>query len=439
MKENNNELMSKATKSLMLKEAYYGLFLMLLNKEWTDKVSTAGVGKNGINYHLYVNEEFWESLTDLWRMMALKHNVLSIVFHHIEIGSDLPDREIASLASNLACNEFIDPSWLPLFDVKYRDYRDLNAELYEMIRKDVASKKMTREQAVEEFRKVPPRGVYRQDFHELNLKEKESMKYYYDELMKAKDKQPGKGGSAALQELLQDAKDEIPDGWQRDYKDFEGLSEAEKKLLRSQTDYMIKEVAEQIQKSRGTIPGELAGYIDNLNKKDPPKFNWKGYLRRFTGGSEKVDVLKTRMKHNIRFPESPGRRIRPRAHIFIGVDTSGSVSNEELREFFHEVYHMQKMGNDITIVQFDAGISDIQKYRKGIEDRIAIKGRGGTDFSPPCAYLNEHRREFSCAVFFTDGEAPPPDTNPTVPTLWVHSSRSSINQGLPGFKIQIPK
>ena len=50
--------LSQATKKLLLKEPFYGLFLMSLNKRFDDSIPTAGVVKNGINIELIVNEEF---------------------------------------------------------------------------------------------------------------------------------------------------------------------------------------------------------------------------------------------------------------------------------------------------------------------------------------------------------------------------------------------
>ena len=61
--KNKSEELAKASKDLMLKEAFYGLFLIMLNKQWSTKVPTAGVSRLGINYQLYLNEEFWDKLT----------------------------------------------------------------------------------------------------------------------------------------------------------------------------------------------------------------------------------------------------------------------------------------------------------------------------------------------------------------------------------------
>ena len=40
--------LSKISKELMLKEPYYGFFLIMLNKVWRNDIPTAGVRKNGI-------------------------------------------------------------------------------------------------------------------------------------------------------------------------------------------------------------------------------------------------------------------------------------------------------------------------------------------------------------------------------------------------------
>ncbi len=413
-----NASLSRATKGLMLAESFYGLFLMQLNKEWTDQIDTSGVKKNGINYQIGINPLFWESLTHLWRLMVLKADVLAVVFHHIEISGDLPDKELVSIAHMIVATQYIDPAWLPLYDVNYRDFKALNEELWELLKADLSSGKKTREQVVEELRKVPPRGVYLHDFPELKLEEKKGLKYYYDKLQQAKGKQPGKGGSEALNDLLKNKDDGLPENWMKDWKEFQGLSEAEKKLLRSQTDFQLKEVAEQIKKSRGTIPSEMEEYINSLDKSEPPKFNWRAYLRRFVGGSEKVDVLRSRAKPNLRYPQNPGRRLRSKAKIMVAVDTSGSMTKSDLQTVFHEIYHMHKMGTDVDVVQFDAAVQNVESYKRGYEDTIRLVGRGGTDFTPALQYYNDHMHKYACCIVLTDGACPKPD-NQKGRVLWV--------------------
>ena len=48
--------------------------------------------------------------------------------------------------------------------------------------------------------------------------------------------------------------------------------------------------------------------------------------------------------------------------ILVGIDTSGSVSDDELCEFFSELYHMYKANVSITIAECDAKINRIYEY-----------------------------------------------------------------------------
>ena len=80
---NKHETLAKASKELMLKEPFYGLLLLSLNKIWSEKmVPTAGVCLKGINYELAINPVFWESLPPIQKVGILKHELLHIAFFH---------------------------------------------------------------------------------------------------------------------------------------------------------------------------------------------------------------------------------------------------------------------------------------------------------------------------------------------------------------------
>jgi len=96
--QNKNDLLSKAGKDLMLKEPYYGIFLIMLNKFWSDRLGTAGVSKMGINYQLEINEEFWLKLTDDHRLGILKHELLHIAFGHLTMYFNYSDKRRANVA-----------------------------------------------------------------------------------------------------------------------------------------------------------------------------------------------------------------------------------------------------------------------------------------------------------------------------------------------------
>jgi len=76
------KLISDVIKKLMMAQPYYGLFLSGLKKEYTDKIDTAGVCLDGIDYKLLVNKKWFEGLNPNYRMGVFLHECLHMVFFH---------------------------------------------------------------------------------------------------------------------------------------------------------------------------------------------------------------------------------------------------------------------------------------------------------------------------------------------------------------------
>ena len=77
------KLISDVIKKLMMAEPYYGLFALGLKKEYTDKIDTAGVCLDGIDYKLLVNKKWFESLSLNHRMGVIGHELRHLVFFHV--------------------------------------------------------------------------------------------------------------------------------------------------------------------------------------------------------------------------------------------------------------------------------------------------------------------------------------------------------------------
>jgi hypothetical protein len=73
------ESLAKASKNLMFKEPFYGMFLIMLNKVWDNRVPTAGVSLNGINYQLTISEDFWTKLVEKHQQGLLKHELKGLL------------------------------------------------------------------------------------------------------------------------------------------------------------------------------------------------------------------------------------------------------------------------------------------------------------------------------------------------------------------------
>ena len=117
--------LSKTSKELMLKEPYYGFFLIMLNKVWRKDLPTAGVSKQNINYQLAINEEFWTGLSDMHKMGLLKHELLHIAFGHLTSFSSFSNKKLANVAMDMEINQYIDSSWLPGGDLTPDQFKQL--------------------------------------------------------------------------------------------------------------------------------------------------------------------------------------------------------------------------------------------------------------------------------------------------------------------------
>jgi predicted metal-dependent peptidase len=441
----NQDTLSRATKELMLKEPFYGLFLIMMNKVWRNDLDTAGVSKHNINVQLAINPTFWANLSSEYRVGILKHEILHVAFQHLLLRDSYKNKKLANIAMDLEINQYIDRAYLPGGNYPSKEKYEEDTKIFvDSIKDRITKGELTPEAGREELLKIPMRCIFLEDFEDKNgnpLDPKAGTDYYYKKLEETMD-QNGNSTCSALNQFLGDN----PGGnghpgdapWNhKTWEEFEDMSEAEKKLIQKQVEYQMKEVTEQVRKSRGTVPAEFQQLIDELFKEEPPKFNWKAYLRNFVGGSTQTLAKKTRRKKSRRFPANPGLKIIEQRRVLVGIDTSGSVSSSELAEFFHEMHHMHKTGTEITVVQCDTKISSIKKYRTPEDGKIEITGRGGTYFDPVVDYYNDNIRKYSCLIYFTDGEAPNPERNPNGRTLWVLSEQSSMNDDLPGKVIRL--
>lgn len=370
----------KISRDIIMKEPFYGIFLSTLSRIETDKVKIAGVRKNGINLELGINPDVWPSFSYNIKYGILKHELLHVCFSHPIMRSRYSDKKVFNIAADIEINQFIED--------KYKDDSFLSHELF-------------------------------------GFPANQGTDWYYKELKKLGDSNP------TLNQILDSMDDDSHQSW----KEVESTTEHEKKLMEKQVEHQLKQ-SKNMAKTRGNMPGRLQEILDNLDKKEEPVLDWKAFLRRFSGGSTKYYTQKSRRKESVRFVDSPGLKIKQKNHLFVAVDTSGSVSNEEFKEFLDQIHHIYKSGTEVTIGHADSDMAHVEKYKgKKVTDRF---GNGGTDFDPAIEYFNKHKSKFTSMVYFTDGECTPPSIKPQKPMLWVISSRGRRLESLPGLQIQIP-
>jgi predicted metal-dependent peptidase len=423
--------LAKAGRTLMLKEPFYGLFLIGLNKEMSKSIPTACVAKDGINLKLVVNPEYMEKQDPTTRVAILKHEMLHIAMQHLGMFDQFADKKLLNVAADLEINQYIST--------------ELKGSTWEGL------------------------DIKDGEFKGVKLPLKAGTRTYYDLLQKELDEYDKQQQSSGLGtgsdnggngDVVGDEKDETSNSgegsgegegfaeWFRSggngeehslWEEFENLSEAEKKLIQKQIDHQLKDVAEQTKRSRGTVPGELSSYIEKLFEKVEAVIDWKQYLRRFGTRSAKIETKKTRKKPNIRFGSGPAIKIKPKRNTLVAIDTSGSVSDQDLIEFFNEIDAIHKTGTTVTIMECDSYVHRTYQYEGNKQDVLRVCGRGGTSFDPVMEEIFKAPGKYQNLIYLTDGYAPAPQRVPMVPILWVINSTAQINPELPGAQIQIKR
>lgn len=373
--------LEKALKELLIKDSFYGIFMLNLDKQIVSgdhPVKTAAIGLSGLTYTLYINDNFWKKWNDTQQINLLKHELCHLLFFHLTDTFECDDHELMNIANDAEINQLLGD--------------------------------------------LPDGGVTLESISKICKKQLEPRKgswYYYKELMAVKNDPQMQNLSTLDDHSL----------WPSD------LTEAEQELIKGQLKAKIKETAEQVEKMCGSVPGEFAGILEKIKNK-PAIFNWKKFMRKMIGNTITSEITLTRMRPNKRFPDARGFKMKRKPNIMVAVDTSGSVSNKELQEFFSEIHHIWKTGVDVTVVECDTNIGEVFKYNG--KQEIKISGRGGTELSPAIEYYKQHK-EFSSCVMFTDGYC-----NTTMPSchnlIWVITSNGNKSgEYYPGKTIFIPK
>lgn len=470
-------------KRLLIKNPFYGLFCLSLPKEVTRSVHTLSVTKQGINCQLNINPDFWEQHSDEEQLALLQHELGHICLQHMFLYGSFTDSKIFNISSDAEVNSYIEdlpksavtPEWLSQKIKKPLESGLGTKKYYEAIQ-DYLNQQQ--QQAQSQSPQMPCNGGQGGSGQQSqsqsqsqespqssspsnaapcsNPQEKKQQPSFSQGNQQKPDSQE-EGQEQEQQESGSDTHEEpdkdngadeqhglYPEEFEDDlescddhstWKDFNNQPESVKQLMQNNINSILKNTAEQVEKMHGTIPGEFTELIEKLRMKKPEVFNWKAYFRRLLGSIYDVNIRSTRRKQSKRFPEAAGIQHKKKVSILVAVDTSGSVSQKELQEFFSEIDYVYKAGARVTIIECDTSINSVTEYDG--KNMPEIKGRGGTDFNPPVDYYYDHRKEYASLIYFTDGEAPLPAKKPSG-MIWVISSMG-YEQDFPGKTIKIPK
>ena len=220
-------------------------------------------------------------------------------------------------------------------------------------------------------------------------------------------------------EMLDEHLDMDGDGEEDDNgedKDSNGNTVSKKKPKYSKDE--IKKIKDEIKESMlnsaqtagaGNVPAGVARLIKELTE---PKMNWRELLRQQIQSTIKSDY--TFMRPNRKGWHTgavlPGMNFDETIDVCICLDMSGSIGNDQAKDFLGEVKGIMEEYKDykIKLWCFDTDVYNEQDFSAdGGEDLLdyEIYGGGGTDFMVNWTYMKENDIQPKKFIMFTDGYA----------------------------------
>lgn len=180
------------------------------------------------------------------------------------------------------------------------------------------------------------------------------------------------------------------------------------------------------EKLRGTAAGLFESEIQQARGGQVP---WRTLMSRFFTGLRRDDyrLMPPNKKHLWRGIYLPSMGAPGPNHIVVAVDTSGSMSDDDLGKVLAELDKLRSATEcRLTLVQCDAKIQKIDVFDEFSPtrlDRYKFLGRGGTAFEPVFDWIRDQSRQgmfqLDALIYLTDGFGSFPKKQPSYPVLWI--------------------
>lgn len=209
--------------------------------------------------------------------------------------------------------------------------------------------------------------------------------------------------------------------------DGQALSEAEVKQIEAEMDIKVQMAADAA-KAQGNIPAKIDQLVQVMRR---CQIDWRDVLNRFIGGDQPDDYTWRRPQKNAWFNQGvylPSVDKMGAGDVVIYVDTSGSVSGDELSHFLGEMNAIteDQKPRSVTVITCDTQVRTVHRYEQGeIIEKIEINGRGGTLVTPVFDYIEDKQLPCDNFVGLTDLEISDFPDAPDYPVLWVSTDIGS--------------
>jgi len=207
------------------------------------------------------------------------------------------------------------------------------------------------------------------------------------------------------------------------------LGASELESLTAQWQQRLAGAAQQAQQA-GKLGGILGRMVGELMQ---PKLPWRMLLARYMTQYARDDYSYMRPSRR------EGEMILPslrsaQADIFVVLDSSGSISEQEIDEFMSEINAIKgQLRARIALHACDTVLANDGPWLFEPWDEFSlsttIRGGGGTDFRPIFEWMLRQGREPDLLLYFTDAVGEFPPVEPAFPVLWLVKGKASVPWG----------
>jgi predicted metal-dependent peptidase len=353
---------------LLLRHPFFGNMATRLRIQAADEwCPTAAVdGRN-----LYFNTQFFNAMNNKEIEFVIAHEILHCVFDHLGRRDDR-DPKLYNIAADYIVNNLL-----------VRDRIGENPSIVDCF----------------------------QDFKYEGWTSEE----VYDDLFE-EAKKNGEEYLKQLGEMLDEHLDMEGDGDEEGDSKGEGKSKGKgrPKYSKDEMDQIRDEIKEaMIQASQTAGAGNTPAGVQRLIKQlTEPKMNWRELLRQQIQSTIKSDYTFARPNRKGWHTGAilPGMNFQDTIDLCICIDMSGSIGNDQGKDFLGEIQGIMDEYQDyrIKLWCFDTSVYNEQDFSAdGGEDLLdyEILGGGGTDFMVNWQYMKEHDIQPKKFIMFTDGYA----------------------------------
>jgi len=208
------------------------------------------------------------------------------------------------------------------------------------------------------------------------------------------------------------------------------LTHQEKENLTIQWQQRLAGAAQQAMQA-GKLDGEMARMVDFLLQ---PQLPWRNLISRYLNAIARDDYSYTRPSTRRGDPAIYPSLRSAQLDIAIAIDTSGSISTNEINEFVSEIDSLKaQMRARVTLIACDSQLAKGCPWVFEPWDEFSlpksIKGGGGTRFTPVFDWANQQDKLPDILVYFTDAEGEFPKIEPSFDVLWLIKGKAKVPWG----------